>query len=158
LAGKPTIRAPKFGRWLQKRRGENRSLESVAARVRSRLEPLGVKFNRSQLKRIEDEGQVPHVLVLHQLAAVYGERTEELIRLIVAETGLSKETPQLSAEPLLSEGALRLARWFDTLPATRQRAVLDAYAVPEDAEGESARKEQFERGQAPTGRRKSSGG
>jgi hypothetical protein len=151
LAGKPTIRAPKFGKWLAMRRGETRSLESVAIDVRRRLEPLGVKFNRSQLKRIEDQGQVPHVLVLYALAASYRVSADTLVNLIAGELGVAEKTPTVPGEALLSERAERLARWFDALPTSRQDAILESHAVPDASTVEPARKERA-RGQ-PSGRK-----
>jgi transcriptional regulator with XRE-family HTH domain len=126
---KPTIRAPRFGRWLKARRGKGRSLEAVASRVRSRLEPLAVKFNRSQLLKIEEDGVVPNAVVLYELARIYRIDAGELLNLLVHELGLSSVPPALPEEPLPGEAALLLAQWFDTQAADRQRAIFSALGV-----------------------------
>jgi transcriptional regulator with XRE-family HTH domain len=132
VADKPRIRAPKFGGWLRRRRGSARSLESVAMRVRSVLEPFGVRFHRSQLLKIEQEGAIPHPLVLYALAELYQVAPAALLNQIAGELGLRRELAELPDTPLLSERALELARWFDGLPATRQDAIVDALGVGSD--------------------------
>jgi len=129
--GKPIIRAPKFGKWLAGRRGPSRSLESVASRVRRLLEPFGVQFHRSALLKIEQEGRVPHALILFVLAQVYRVPAGALLDKVASELGFhASGLGDLPSEPLLSERALALARWFDTLHPQRQKAIADLLDVP----------------------------
>jgi len=131
--GKPKIRAPKFGQWLERRRGKAHSFEAVALRVRRLLEPHGVKFNRSQLLKIEQEGLVPSALVLCALARVYHVSPAALLDKIASELGLSSSRQlhdELPDDALLSDRAWALAHWFDGLKASRQRSILESLDVP----------------------------
>ncbi len=130
--GKPTIRAPKFGKWVEGRRGNARSLESVAHRVRSILDPFGVRFPRSALLKIEQEGRIPHPLILYVLAQVLRVSPSALLDKIANELGVRSESiADLPTEPLPSDRAMALARWFDALHPTRQRAIVDLLEVPD---------------------------
>lgn len=127
---KPTLRAPGFGRWLKARRGK-KSLEAVASRVRTRLARLGVKFNRSQLLKIEEQGLVPHAVVLYELARAHGVSAGDVIDRIANELGLTAQNPRLPEQPPPSDEALHLARWFDDQAEDRRRAIFSTLNVPE---------------------------
>src|SRR6185436_16144959 len=97
------------------------------------LEPHGVKFNRSQLLKIEQEGLVPSALVLCALARVYHVSPAALLDKIASELGLSSSRQlhdELPDDALLSDRAWALAHWFDGLKASRQRSILESLDVP----------------------------
>lgn len=130
VASKPTIRAPNFGQWLKHRRGKKRSLESVAGKVRAALARHQVQFHRSTLFRIEEEGIVPHLLVITQLAHIYRVPVGSLVERLASELGLRDEdSSTLPEDPLPSDDALALARWFDDLPVERRKGVLTTLGV-----------------------------
>jgi hypothetical protein len=137
-AGKPTIRAPKFGQWLERRRGPSRSLEWAAGRVRHRLAGLAFKFHRSQLLKIEQEGALPPVPVIYALADYHVSPTAMVSR-IATELGFRDAPGELPDAPLLSDRAFALARWFDQQPASKQDAFFQTFNIPDNFESVSKR-------------------
>jgi len=54
---RPQVSAPKFGKWLELQRGD-RSLEQIAHKLRPLLVGVGLKVDRSTIKKLES-GRVP---------------------------------------------------------------------------------------------------
>jgi transcriptional regulator with XRE-family HTH domain len=77
-------KAPKFGAWLELQRGQGRSLEQIAQKIRPWVEPLGVKASRSTLQRYEKTGRVPEWLMLLALSRAYGVPIEETVSQLVS--------------------------------------------------------------------------
>ncbi len=76
---RPVVVAPNFGKWLQLRRGDDRSLEQIAKRVRPLVKAAGLKVDQSLIFKIE-QGRVPNWPILMALASVYDISTEEMAR------------------------------------------------------------------------------
>lgn len=65
----PQLSAPKFGQWLAEQRGD-RSYEAIAVKVRKHVEGMGLKVNRSAIKKYED-GRIPPWPILYAFAVIY---------------------------------------------------------------------------------------
>ena len=131
---------------MRRRRGSARTLESIARRVRSVVERFGVRFHRSQLLKIEQEGAIPHPIVLYVLAEVYQVPASAILNQIAGELGLRRDVAELPDTPLLSERALELAQWFDGLPPTRQDAIVGALGVSVERQSGTVRGTATKRG------------
>jgi hypothetical protein len=80
---KGALKTPVFGEWLRKKRGKQ-SLGEFAIQVRRHAAPLGLKFDRSQVEKIE-AGRIPSVPILEALAPVLGVTSVMLQARVVAE-------------------------------------------------------------------------
>jgi transcriptional regulator with XRE-family HTH domain len=77
------LRTPLFGQWLAKQRG-SKSLEKFAIPARVHAKRLGLKFDRSQIAKLE-EGRLPSVPMLWVLAPTLSVSVPHLEAMIVAE-------------------------------------------------------------------------
>ena len=77
------LRTPKFGAWLHKQRGR-KTLEEFAIQVRHHAAPMGLEFDRSQIKKLE-AGRLPSVPIMQALAPVLDLAPQDIQARIIAE-------------------------------------------------------------------------
>ena len=128
MGTRAAVRLPKLGRWLTQRRGD-RSLESVARRVRELLSEQGVQFPSSALFRHE-QGVPPPLVVFYALAVVYRVEPATLFDVVGRDLRLLADSPSEKPESLHSETAEAVAAWFDRLTTDMQRSIVTAHKIP----------------------------
>lgn len=78
---RPQVRAPKFGSWLELRRGD-RSFEQIAQKLRPLVDGVGLKVDRSAIKKLE-QGRVPNWPMIGALSQVYDVPAMEVVRVLI---------------------------------------------------------------------------
>lgn len=109
-------RTPKLGHYIKQRREDRRGLTVPA--VSARLKDLGVEVSRSQLWKIEEEGQPPDVLVLWGLSEVLRVDLSSLCLVMVGDL-LGRPIASAEAPRLPSDEALAVAHAFDESDSLR---------------------------------------
>lgn len=105
---RPTVRAPKFGQWLELKRGK-RSFEQIAQKIRPLVEGVELKVDRSTIKKFE-QGRVPSWPMLGAISVVYDvpiEETVERLRLALefpAARDLLRHVSTVESSPLPGGG------------------------------------------------------